>query len=325
MGTNNKSLATAARLITGATLLLGMALLSACGGTMVERGYKGEALPHDQVGRLIVEPPMQLRSLNGDTSLHKHLYSDTIMGDKRVIELKPGFYKGVVYLDYKRHWSELDRTHEYSKGDLRVQFGVLAGHLYKVKYQRYSSGVVTASVEEITDWDKINDEARRVARQAWAAFTDKRYAAALPLFQKATALDSKFADAYYGSGVCHSHLKHYRTALEELARAVRLKPGDPDFYIAAGIVYGKLGMAQRAADSYTDALTFRLDPVALYNAGYYDRTLGHYDKALGEFTFYLRLYPADRDAYLNRALIYDKLGYRALAAADREKARSLKQ
>lgn len=299
------------------------ALLSGCGGTMVERGYKGEEATPDQVGRLIVEPPMQLRSLNGDESLHKYLYSKTIMRDKRIIELKPGRYEAKVYMDYQRHWSELDQTHEYSGGDFEIKFNILPGHLYKIFYTTYDSGKMSAWVDEVNDWDKIKDAAADAGSEAWKLYHEKRYADALPLFQKAVRLDPNFGYAYYGSGKCYTELGDKRRALTDLQKAIALKPGDTDIGLMLGYVYQELGMDDAAVAAYTDVLYLKLDPVAAYNLGLLYKKHGNYKNALQAFDAYLRIYPSSQNGYISRAEVYDKLGDKAHAGADRRRAQEL--
>jgi len=293
------------------------ALLSACGGTMVEHGYQGDAMAPEEIGSLVVEPPMQLRSLNGDESMHKYLYSNTIMRDKRVIELKPGRYEAKVYMDYQRHWSELDRTHEYSGGDFDIKFNILPGHRYKIFYTTYNSGKMSAWVDEVNDWDKIDDAAADAASDAWKLYREKRYADALPLFQKAVRLDPKFGYAYYGSGKCYTELGDKRRALTELQKAAALKPGDIEILLMLGYVSQELGMDDAAV------IYRKLDPVAAYNLGLLYKKHGNYKNALQAFNAYLMIYPSSQNGYISRAQVYDKLGDKARAAADRRKAQSL--
>lgn len=142
--------------------------------------------------------------------------------------------------------------------------------------------------------------------------------------EKAISLSSKDPEVYAARAALRDDPK---TALDELDRAVTLRPGEAAFLEhraairrALGDVAGMLQDLEAAAR----AQPMRGANVAfLRSIGIANRLNGKYDRAARHFQDWILLDPGDPWAYYERAVLYLKQGKPADAAADLEAALSL--
>jgi tetratricopeptide (TPR) repeat protein len=78
---------------------------------------------------------------------------------------------------------------------------------------------------------KLNDSAMLIAMQ------DQNYEKAISLLNQATEVDSNYATAYSNKISFGLELKHYDQALNAALKLQEIRPGNPDYYFTAGIIY----------------------------------------------------------------------------------------
>jgi eukaryotic-like serine/threonine-protein kinase len=129
------------------------------------------------------------------------------------------------------------------------------------------------------------------------------YAAAIPLFQRATTLDPNFAMAYAMLGTCYSNLNETERAAENTRKAYELRDRVSErekFYIASHyehFVTGNLVEARKIYELW--AQTYPRDDFPAVNLGIIYGTLGSYDKAFAAFQESVRLNPGKPVPYAN--------------------------
>jgi len=175
---------------------------------------------------------------------------------------------------------------------------------------------------------------------------------------EAIRLNPQFAWAYINRGECYGEKGEYDRAIEDFDEAIRLDPKNELSYLGRGFSYYFKGKYDQAIKDYTEAI--RLDPRAF--SGYVRRgvaynDIGDYDRAVADFDEAIRLHPTDAWAYASRghtysnkkeyrralpdldeavrldpkytwayevrAHVHEKLGNKAFAAADRQRAKEL--
>ena len=118
------------------------------------------------------------------------------------------------------------------------------------------------------------------------------HAKALHDFNEAIKMDPKLANAFLGRGWTHESLKQYDDAIKDFEEAIHFDAKMHNAY------HGKGG--------------------ALYDKGMYPQALEAFNKVI-------ELAPKFANAYSWRALVHDKLGHPAEAAADRRREAELKE
>ena len=129
------------------------------------------------------------------------------------------------------------------------------------------------------------------------------FAAAVPLFQRATSLDPNFAMAYAGLGNSYGSMGETTRAAENTRKAYELRERVSErekFYIASHyeeFVTGNLEAARKTFELW--AQTYPRDNIPPSNlSGIYD-TLGDYDKALARAQEAMKLGPGSEGDYWN--------------------------
>lgn len=143
---------------------------------------------------------------------------------------------------------------------------------------------------------------------------------------EAIRLDPKFAQAYASRGRVYYDKKEYGRAVADFTEAIRLDPKFARAYVYRGRMYAILGEANKAISDYSNAI--RLNPkdaMAYNNKGYQYYLKRDWVRALSDYNQAIRLDPKLKLAYVNRAALYEKLGGRAEAKADRDRAAELEK
>jgi tetratricopeptide (TPR) repeat protein len=153
-----------------------------------------------------------------------------------------------------------------------------------------------------------------------ALLAQKRYADALPLFQRATELAPGNAVAWGNKGVALINLGRYAEALEACDRALTLDPNNATVWSNKGGVLRSLGRYAEALEACDRALT--LDPNLAYSWGNKGATLinlGRHAEALEALDRALSLNPNYAIAWSNKGVVLSRLGRHAgaLEAYDR--------
>jgi Flp pilus assembly protein TadD len=159
------------------------------------------------------------------------------------------------------------------------------------KYDAPAENVTTPSLEAL--------QAYSLGYQAYER-TD--FAAAVPLFQRATSLDPNFAMAYALLGVSYLNLGEDTRAVENIRKAYELRERVSDrekFYIASHYEHWVTGNLEAARKTYELwARTYPRDNNPLMNLGIIYELLGDYDKALAQAQEAMKLDPRSGN-YLN--------------------------
>jgi serine/threonine protein kinase/Flp pilus assembly protein TadD len=152
------------------------------------------------------------------------------------------------------------------------------------KYDARAENVTTPSLEAL--------QAYSLGYQAYERID---FAAAVPLFQRATSLDPNFAMAYALLGVSYLNLGEDTRAVENIRKAYELRERVSDrekFYIASHYEHWVTGNLEAARKTYELwARTYPRDNNPLMNLGIIYNLLGDYDKALAQAQEAIKLDP----------------------------------
>jgi eukaryotic-like serine/threonine-protein kinase len=150
-------------------------------------------------------------------------------------------------------------------------------------------------------------EALQAYSLGYQAFERTDFAAAVPLFQRATSLDPNFAMAYALLGVSYLNLGENTRAVENIRKAYELRERVSDrekFYIASHYEHWVTGNLEAARKTYELwARTYPRDNNPLMNLGIIYNLLGDYDKALAQAQEAMKLDPRSGN-YLNLGSSY---------------------
>jgi len=113
----------------------------------------------------------------------------------------------------------------------------------------------------------------------------------------------------------------YEAALEDLNEAIRLKPGNSNYYLFRSLVYEKKNMLKEAIDDLSVGLKNDASHYNYAKRGSLYFKSNDYENALRDYTEAIRLKPDYENHYTMRAEIYRKLGKMAEAEADELKAK----
>jgi len=180
--------------------------------------------------------------------------------------------------------------------EMRTKLGESLGTVQK--YNTPLQQATTPSLEAL--------QAYNLGFKTWRAGNN---AAALPFFQRATQLDSKFAMAYWAMSIAYTNLGETALSVESCRKAFELRAGvseqerlliESDYYNS---VTGDFIKARRSAalgeQTYPRDHTFHLD------LGVFSTALGQYEAGLKEFSESLRLAPYD--SFFYREVVFNNL------------------
>jgi protein O-mannosyl-transferase len=111
--------------------------------------------------------------------------------------------------------------------------------------------------------------------------------------------------AYTNRGGEYNSLGNYRQAIEDLNRAIEIKPGYAEAYNNRGIAHGYLGNYRQAIDDYSRAIEIKPGYARAYNnRGTAYAYLGNHRQAIEDFSRAIEIKPDYADAYFNRGFDY---------------------
>jgi tetratricopeptide (TPR) repeat protein len=132
---------------------------------------------------------------------------------------------------------------------------------------------------------------------------------AAQLYQKILAQEEDNAAALHLLGVLHDQQGQHTRAVEEISRAVALRPNVPAFHANLAEAYRSLGQFDRAAGCCRTALRLLPDyPEAYCNLGLALQGLCRHDEAVEQFHHALRLRPEFAVAHNNLGITLRELG-----------------
>jgi tetratricopeptide (TPR) repeat protein len=174
---------------------------------------------------------------------------------------------------------------------------------------------------------------RREYQAGNAALDQKDYRSAIANYQRAVALDPKFANAYLGLGIAFYDIDQFNNAGQALQHAVSLKPDDPDTRYWLGRTDYSLKEYEQAAANLREAV--RLNPADAGSWSYLGLTYYftfQFPQAEQAIQQELRLEPNEPSLYL-LGLVYVQVGkkaealdvYKRLLTADKDDAQKLSE
>jgi hypothetical protein len=126
---------------------------------------------------------------------------------------------------------------------------------------------------------------------------------------------------YYNRGAAYYHLGNYRQAIEDLNRAIEIKPGYAEAYVSRGLAYNELGNYRQAIEDLNSAIEINPEYAeAYYNRGITYYHIGNYRQAIENYDRAIEIKPAYADAYYNRGAAYLMLGNKDFGCHDAQKA-----
>jgi len=180
----------------------------------------------------------------------------------------------------------------------------------------------------LTFWNYVIDKEPTVAfahnNRGWDFASLGRFDEAIEDLNKAIALKPKYFEAYNTRGVIFVMLGHYEDAIEDFDRAIALKPSCYEAYAARGVSYRNIGRFPKAIESFNQAIAIHPDRAEAYN----DRGLTYafakqYQSALQDYNIAIELYPTFAIARDNRGDLYRAMGENEQAIVDYQQACNL--
>jgi tetratricopeptide (TPR) repeat protein len=127
--------------------------------------------------------------------------------------------------------------------------------------------------------------------------------------------------AYNNLGDIYNGLGNYRQALEDLNRAIEIKPGYAEAYVNRGNAYNGLGNYRQAIEDYDRAIEIKPGCAEAYvNRGNAYNGLGNYRQAIEDCDRAIEIKPGYAEAYVNRGLAYFFFGNYRQAIEDLNRA-----
>jgi tetratricopeptide (TPR) repeat protein/S1-C subfamily serine protease len=143
-------------------------------------------------------------------------------------------------------------------------------------------------------------------------------------YDRAIALNPKFALAYYGRGTAKSALGNKQEAILDYDRAISLNPKDAKAYNNRGNAKSALGNKQEAIADFDRAISLNPKHALAYNnRGTTKSALGNKQEAIVDYDRAISLNPKDAKVYNNRGNAKSALGNKQEAIADFDRAIAL--
>jgi tetratricopeptide (TPR) repeat protein/S1-C subfamily serine protease len=145
--------------------------------------------------------------------------------------------------------------------------------------------------------------------------------AAIADYDRALAINPKDAIAYNNRCLVKSYLGNNQGAVLDCDRAIAINPKYTEAYVSRGTVKSYLGNNQGAILDYDRALAINpKDALAYYNRGLAKSSSGNNQGAVLDYDRALAINPKDADAYYNRGLAKFALGNNKEAITDYDRA-----
>ena len=156
--------------------------------------------------------------------------------------------------------------------------------------------------------------------EGWDFYVEDKYREAIESYDKAIALNPRYAEAYQYRGAAYELLEEYDQALDDYNKACQLNPKDPYAFSSRGGLHKKLKLYDKALEDYESAIRLdSLNPRPYTGRGDVYAELKNYDNALDVYAKAIELNPQYGFTYESRAKVYRKLGLVKEAEADERK------
>jgi tetratricopeptide (TPR) repeat protein len=151
------------------------------------------------------------------------------------------------------------------------------------------------------------------------------YRQAIEDLNRAIEIKPDYVMAYTSRGVAYIYLGNYRQAIEDFNRVIAIRPNYPEAYLNRGLAYGGLGNYRQAIEDFNRVIAIRPNyPEAYLNRGFAYNGLGNYRQAIEDFNRVIAIRPSYAEAYNNRGLVYGGLGNYRQAIEDYGRAIKIK-
>jgi tetratricopeptide (TPR) repeat protein/S1-C subfamily serine protease len=196
-------------------------------------------------------------------------------------------------------------------------------------YAYYNRGIVKFTLgnkqEAIADYDRaiaINPKYARAYINRGLAKSDLgNKQAAITDWDRAIAINPKDAEAYINRGAAKSDLGNEQGAIADYDRAIAINPKYAEAYINRGAAKSTLGDKQGAINDYDRAIAINpKDAEAYNNRGAAKFVLGNKQDAITDYDRAIAINPKDAKVYYNRGLVKSDLGNKQEAIADYNRA-----
>lgn len=271
--------------ITLSNFLLPLALVLALTTAVVVWGRRSRAVAFAAIWLIVpVLPFLDLRILPDGEFIHdRYLYLSSI-----------GF---ALLLAAGARAMEKFRWPSIKPGRIELALAILLGSSY--------GGVSFHDSQFWASEAAIDQRAMTVAPESNFALVQGAYQRALSgqceaageRYQKVLARSPRYWRAYSNLGVCHYKSGAYQTALNDLAQAAEIAPGEPDVYFYIGLSQYQLGNLAVAENALHRAVELRPDGPGYHLAlGSVLKAEGDADAALSEFHLELAYHPGEARA-----------------------------
>jgi len=148
-------------------------------------------------------------------------------------------------------------------------------------------------------------------------FIEGRTKEALDNLNRAIRLRPDIMILYDNRGNAYAELGQYKNAFEDFSKAIQLAPDYDGSYKCRGFFYSKIGRYDLAVEDFNKAIQLRPDYADAYNyRGTAYSELGKYEPAVEDFNKAIQLKPDYADAYNRRGSVYLKAGQYRQAVED---------
>jgi Flp pilus assembly protein TadD len=175
----------------------------------------------------------------------------------------------------------------------------------------------------------LYDHTLKVTDDNWLIYNNRgnayaglgNYRQAIEDLNRAIEIKPTYADAYNNRGAVYIGLGNYRQAIEDLNRAIEIKPTYADAYTNRGAAYAGLGNHRQAIEDYGRAIEIEPGYANTYfNRGNSYRGLGNYRQAIEDYDEAIEIKPSHAEAYINRGCVYLNQGDNISGCHDARKA-----
>ena len=141
--------------------------------------------------------------------------------------------------------------------------------------------------------------------QAAYYFKKGEYGRAIEDLNKAIELKPDFFEAYFNRASAYFQRDEYDRAIKDLDKAIELKPDYAETYFRRGLAYSRKCDYDRAIKDYTKAIELKPDYAEAYsNRGADYFTKRDYDHAIKDYTKAIELKPDAAEHWYNRGITY---------------------
>ncbi|GEM_PF-3300160 len=172
-----------------------------------------------------------------------------------------------------------------------------------------------APVSTATPFPKLTDV--QYFEQGETAYSKGNYQESVTNYDKAIALNPKYARAYNNRGLAYNSLGNYQQAIADYDKAIELNPDSADTYNQRGLAYHNIGNYEKAITDYSKAIELSPKSVIPYtNRGIAYTKLKDYEKAMADYATAMAIDVDFADIYFARGLTFKAQAEKEKAVAD---------